>query len=107
MNKLDPRVDSDLSNQTGTTSHHYGRDTAIGAGGVGLAEHEHRKHEGLTGHGNTTRTTGHHYGRDGAVAAGAVGVGEHEHHKHEARAGQTTTAGPHSVCFLNRQTPPF
>ena len=30
---------------TGTGTHHLGRDAAIGAGGVGLAEHEHRKHE--------------------------------------------------------------
>jgi hypothetical protein len=30
---------------TGTGHHHLGRDAAIGAGGVGLAEHEYRKHE--------------------------------------------------------------
>jgi len=31
---------------TGTTgTHHHSRDAAIGAGGVGLAENEHRKHE--------------------------------------------------------------
>jgi hypothetical protein len=29
---------------TGTGTHHLGRDAAIGAGGIGLAEHEHRKH---------------------------------------------------------------
>jgi hypothetical protein len=34
----------DMGSTTGT-SHHYGRDAAVGAGGVGLAEHEHRKHK--------------------------------------------------------------
>jgi len=118
-NKLDPRVDSNLSNQhstTGTTNHHYGRDAAVGAGAVGLGEHEHRKHEGLTGHGNaSTGLTGtgahdHHYGRDAAVGAGAVGLGEHEHRKHEGvtghgTTGQTTTAGPHSSNLANKLDP--
>jgi len=103
-NKLDPRVDSDLSNQHGTTNHHYGRDAAVGAGAVGLGEHEHRKHEGHTG------THDHHYGRDAAVGAGAIGLGEHEHHKHEGRTthgttGHTTTAGPHSSNLANKLDP--
>jgi hypothetical protein len=100
LNKLDPDVDS---SNTGTmdnsrSDHHYGRDAAVGAGGVGLAEHEHRKHErerevGIgsnTGAYNddpaytgTTGSTGHHYGRDAAVGAGGIGVAEHEHRKHE------------------------
>jgi hypothetical protein len=47
---------------TGTGTHHYGRDAAIGAGGVGLAEHEHRKHEeervaGVGGAGTYPTTT--------------------------------------------------
>lgn len=33
----------------GSSGHHYGRDAAVGAGGIGLAEHEHRKHEGTSG----------------------------------------------------------
>lgn len=47
LNKLDPRVDSDLSKQQGSHSgdHHYGRDTALtGAGGAGLYEAEKHHH---------------------------------------------------------------
>jgi hypothetical protein len=49
---------------TGTGTHHLGRDAAVGAGGVGLAEHEHRKHEEERGTGvggtypTATGTTG-------------------------------------------------
>lgn len=110
LNKLDPRVNS---SNTGTmdnsgSDHHYGRDAAVGAGGVGLAEHEHRKHEREreTGAGNNTGigsntgaysgdpaytgtpgSTGHHYGRDAVVGAGGVGLAEHEHRKHERERG--------------------
>lgn len=50
LNKLDPRVDSDLSKQRGFhgTDHHYGRDAALtGAGGAGLyeAEKHHRAND--------------------------------------------------------------
>jgi hypothetical protein len=105
LNKLDPRVDSNSGTTDNTGSgHHYGRDAAVGAGGVGLAEHEHRKHEreretgvgSTTGIGSNTRaynddpayagttgSTGHHYGRDAAVGAGGIGLAEHEHRKHE------------------------
>lgn len=39
--------------------HHLGRDAAFGAGGAGLAEHEHQKHEGLAGNQyNNSRLTG-------------------------------------------------
>jgi hypothetical protein len=62
----------------GTNEHHYGRDAAVGAGGVGLAEHEHHKHQaahtGHNGYGNTSSGIN----------------GTHN---------QTTTAGPHSVSF--------
>jgi hypothetical protein len=53
----------DMGSTTGT-DHHYGRDAAVGAGGVGLAEHEHRKHdreheaEAGLGSNTTTGTTG-------------------------------------------------
>ena len=50
LNKLDPRVDSDLSKQQPSHGgdHHYGRDAALtGAGGAGLyeAEKHHRSNE--------------------------------------------------------------
>jgi hypothetical protein len=126
---------------TGSSGHHYGRDTAVGAGGVGLAEHEYRKHEreretGLgsstgigsntgaygdnTPYDNTTGISGHHYGRDAAVGAGGVGLAEHEHrkHEHEGEAGLGSTAastsgtgpapntvGPHSKDWMNKLDP--
>ena len=70
-------------NTGGRSGHHLGRDAAVGAGGVGLAEHEHRKHEGTgsgigsTGQYDNTSSTGtgqHHLGRDAALAGGAGGV---------------------------------
>ncbi|MCJ1336025.1 hypothetical protein MMC09_001300 [Bachmanniomyces sp. S44760] len=74
---------------TGASSrdHHFGRDAALGAGGVGAYEaaKQHGHHdEPLSG--NTTGP-GHsnqhesHLGRD-AAATGAVGVGAHEAEKH-------------------------
>lgn len=50
LDKLDPRVDSDLSKQQGSHGgdHHYGRDAALtGAGGAGMyeAEKHHRSNE--------------------------------------------------------------
>ena len=71
----------DNATSTGTTDtsrhHHLGPDTAVRAGGIGLAEHEYRKHGREGGFGNTTgthadeiATTGtgtsshHHLGRD-------------------------------------------
>lgn len=131
--------DSTYNTTTGTTGHHYGRDAAVGSGGVGLAEHGHRRHEreresGLgsnTGIGSntgaygdnapydtTTGSFGHHYGRDAAVGVGGVGLAEHEHRKHEreregeAGLGGSTgtgpapnTAGPHSKDWMNRLDP--
>lgn len=86
---------------TGHNQHHTGRDAALGAGAVGVGEHEHRKHEantGLTGSNydsNSSSLAGgqHHPGRDVALGAGAVGVGEHEHRKHEGLTGQDATTG--------------
>ena len=59
LNKLDPRVDSDLSKQQGSygTDHHYGRDAALtGAGGAGLYEAE-KHHRGNDHHLATSSTT--------------------------------------------------
>lgn len=61
-------VGGQSSGVTGThQQHHLGRDAAVGAGGVGLAEHEHRKHEGLTGnqHGTSSGLTGSNQGTMG------------------------------------------
>lgn len=147
LNKLDPRVGS---SNTGTmdnsrSDHHYGRDDAVAAGGVGLVEHKNRKHEreretgvgsntGIgpttgaykddTSYTGTTGASGHHYGRDAAVGAGGVGLAEHEHQKHEreresglggspgtaAAADPSTgpapnTAGPHSKDWMNKLDP--
>ena len=45
LNKLDPRVKTDITTTDSTGQHHPGRDAAVGAGTAGVAEHEHRKHE--------------------------------------------------------------
>ena len=68
---------------------------------MGLAEHEHRKHEGTgsglgsTGQYDNTTGTGqqHHLGRDAAVGAGGVEVAEHEHRKHEGLTGSNQGYG--------------
>ncbi|KAK1087300.1 hypothetical protein LTR48_002739 [Friedmanniomyces endolithicus] len=77
--------------------HHYGRDAALGAGAIGVGEHERRKHDaggetmsgGLGSESERARQYGqqqHHYGRDAALAggagAGAIGLEEHERRKH-------------------------
>jgi len=93
----------DMQSQSqATTAHHYGRDAAVGGGALGaagLAEHEHRRHEGAgsttgtqssstgypsttgtssTAHPSTTgtsSTTGeHHYGRDATLGGSALGA---------------------------------
>jgi hypothetical protein len=114
------KEDPSYTGTTTTTGHHYGRDAAIGAGGVGLAEHEHRKQErecesglgssdlesstmgsgynttgqsGITGR-STTGTADRYLGRDAAAvgAAGAVGEGIHQHRENE-RENLGTSAG--------------
>ena len=77
--------------------HHLGRDAAVGAGGVGLAEHEHHKHqnerEGYQlgmGDNSGTGSSGHHLGRDAAVGAGGAGLVDH--HEHERQRGTGTGA---------------
>ncbi|KAK1065853.1 hypothetical protein LTR74_007567 [Friedmanniomyces endolithicus] len=77
--------------------HHYGRDAALGAGAIGVGEHERRKHRdddetmsGGLGSGSERERhydqQQHHYGRDAALAggagAGAIGLEEHERRKH-------------------------
>lgn len=103
-NRADPRVDSDNS------GHHLGRDTVVAGAGVGVAEHEHKKHGLFGGHhdktaADTTSTdTHHHVDRDTAAVGGTVGVAEHEHKKHGLFGGHhdnpttdTTTDEHHHV----------
>lgn len=42
-----------------TGQHHLGRDSAVGAGTAGVAEHEYRKHEHDHGHTGVTGTEGY------------------------------------------------
>ncbi|KAJ8064712.1 hypothetical protein OCU04_007032 [Sclerotinia nivalis] len=126
-NKVDPRVDSDLSKQQ---SHHYGRDATV-AGGLGGAAYEANKHHHNSA--NTTTSTGphssnlenkvdprvdsdhskegHHYGRDAAVAGGLGGAAYevNKHHHHNNNNANTTTAntttGPHSSNLENKVDP--
>ncbi|KAK6610916.1 cell surface protein [Botrytis cinerea] len=94
-NKVDPRVDSDLSKQH---DHHYGRDAAL-AGGAGTAAYGADKHHHNTGNATAgphssnlenkvdprvdsdRSKEGHHYGRDAALAGGAAGTA-YEANKH-------------------------
>ncbi|CAD6439819.1 7eab8180-50c8-4b7c-9188-b8c7d34415db [Sclerotinia trifoliorum] len=117
-NKVDPRVDSDLSKQN---NHHYGRDTTV-AGGLGGAAYEANKHH----HNSANTTTGphssnlenkvdprvdsdpsnehnHHYGRDTTVAGG-LGGAAYEANKHHHNSANTTT-GPHSSNLENKVDP--
>ena len=109
LNKLDPRVDSDLSKQQSSHGgdHHYGRDAALtGAGGAGLYEAE-KHHRGKEPNPATPSTTsgmsesqgrGHHQlGRDAALT-GAGGAGLYEAEKHHRGNGpnlatSSTTSG--------------
>ena len=96
LNKLDPRVDSDLSKQQpGNTS------TGIGSNTAGKSSDPYDS--------STTRT-GHHTGRDAALtgSAGTAGLGAHEAEKHHQAkhdptgttntsdlGSSTTTGAPH------------
>lgn len=95
LNKLDPRVDSDLSKQQRShgDGHHYERDAALtGAGGAGVyeAEKHHRGNDPSLATSSTTASMGgsqgrhHHAGRDAALT-GAGGAGLYEAEKHYRR----------------------
>ncbi|KAF8847170.1 hypothetical protein BDZ45DRAFT_811768 [Acephala macrosclerotiorum] len=129
---------------TGTTSsrtdptstsrdHHYGRDAAIGAGGVGavgLAAHEHGKHENErgTGVGNTSTTTDpattssasrtdpyststsqdYHYERDAALGAGGPAGRKYEKYHNDRSSGvgsSSTTTNPTTTGSTLRTDP--
>ena len=75
-------------NTTSTSSgHHLGRDAGVAAGGAGLAEHEHRKHENLAGH-QSSGITG------SSTGAGAGALGGH---------GQSTHTGTHGAIPLEEK----
>ena len=81
LNKLDPRVDSDLSKQQpGTT----GARSGLGSSTTGTSSVPEGSYAG----------TGHHAGRDTAVAggAGAAGLGAYEAEKHHHQHEPTTTS---------------
>ena len=100
LNKLDPRVDSDLSKQqTPRSGDHQGRDAALtAAGGAGIYEAE--KHHGKESERATSSTPSgmggsqsrdHHIGRDAALTgAGAAGLYEADKHHRSNQTNQTT-----------------
>ena len=103
LNKLDPRVDSDLSKQQTSRSgdHHQGRDAALtAAGGAGIYEAE--RHHGKESDRATSSTTSgmggsqgreHHIGRDTALTgAGAAGLYEADKHHRSNEINQKTSS---------------
>ena len=80
LNKLDPRVDSDLSKQQGSENinHHYGRDaTLAGAGDTGL--HKAEKH--------------HHHDPNLATSSTTLGMGGHRPYGSSVDAVDTKRSG--------------
>ena len=102
LNKLDPRVDSDLSKQqTSRSGDHQGRDAALtAAGGAGIYEAE--RHHGKESDRATSSTPSgiggsqsrdHHIGRDTALTgAGAAGLYEADKHHRGHETNQTTSS---------------
>ncbi len=84
LNKLDPRVDADLSRQQGST----GTSGMSGIGGTSTT--------GTSDYPSTSSTTGrdHHLGRDaGLVGAGGAAAYEADRHHHNTDSGITGTSG--------------
>ena len=110
LNKLDPRVDSDLSKQqggatssepygssTGTGQHHTGRDAALagGAGAAGLGAYEadkHHNHQDPSGLGSSTTGASHHSHHQGHHDRQEQAK-EHHHGRDAALAGGAGAAG--------------
>ena len=87
LNKLDPRVDSNLSKQQGShgSDHHFGRDAALtGAGGTSMREAE-KHHRDNVPHVPTSTTTS--------------GIGERSHYGSSADALDTSRSGMASDEF--------
>jgi len=88
LNKADPRVDSDRSQQYGTTGTHHTTGTGVGTTGA--------HHTTGTGIGTTGTTGTHHTTGTGVGTTGAYGGTSN---------GSTTTAGPHNSDLLNKVDP--
>lgn len=83
LNKLDPRVDSDMSKQQSST----GTTGTSGIGGTSTT--------GTSGYPSTSSTTGrdHHLGRDaGLIGAGGAAAYEADKHHHNKESGLTGTS---------------
>lgn len=114
LNKLDPRVDSDLSKQQSSHGgdHNYGRDVALtGSGGAGLYEAE-KHHRGNEANPTTSSTTSgisgsqgrdHHVGRD-SILTGAGGAGLYEAEKHH-RGNEPNLATSSTTPGMGGQSP--
>ncbi|KAL9127515.1 MAG: hypothetical protein Q9217_003625 [Psora testacea] len=108
LNKMDPRVDSDLSKQGGITGNDVGSSTT-GSGPASFAT----KHPGQY----PSSTVGHHTDRDtgveGATVGGATGNEASRHHGQTTQSstvpmtggGSSTAAGPHSSNLANKVDP--
>ncbi|TAQ90340.1 hypothetical protein B7494_g1315 [Chlorociboria aeruginascens] len=110
-------------NTTGTS--HFGRDATVGAGTVGFAGHEHKKHENERHNEGTTRlprasgysplgthdhAQDHHTRRDATIGAGGVDLVENEHNKDQQDSTYLpgpapNTAGPHKRDWMNKLDP--
>lgn len=114
LNKLDPRVDSDLSKRQDSHGgdNRYGRDAALtGAGGAGLyeAEKRHRGNGPNLAPSSTTSGMGGSQGRDHNVGrdadlTGAGGVGLYGADKHH-RGNKTNPATSSTMSSMGGQSP--
>ena len=100
LNKADPRVDSDLSRQhgtsaTGTSGLGQGTSTVGPASGVvgNSAQGTALPSDTVTSSSGSTTGRDHHLGRDAGIAgAGATGLGAYEAEKHRGGQGLTGTS---------------
>lgn len=121
-NVVDPNHDPILEQQRVERQRAYEAALASGAGGAGIASHEHGNHHSTTNQSSlespfasrsantdpalAQQQSGHHYGRDAALAggAGAAGVGAYEYSKHERGPTEnigTSTFDPRSTNTSN------
>lgn len=108
LNKLDPRVDSDLSKQQSTSGTSVGGTNTTGPGShLGSSTTGTSSDPYASSTTGTGQHSGHHTGRDAALAggAGATGLGAYEAEKHHhagsdpsgtsGLGSSTTTGAPH------------
>ena len=132
LNKLDPRIDSDLRKQRGTTSsgvdasstgsglnssstgttdpyssktgHHSGRDAGLtGAGLGGAPTYENKDHRGINNPASTTPTTGSSYPSSGVDESTATG--RHHHSSRDAALPGAGTAPGYQAARPQGQVP--